>query len=59
MELLEGDIIERNGVRYRVIRGGMLVLLDEPLIKRFEDNTAEMTSGVRRALAGMQNETIT
>ena len=60
MKLQEGDIIERNGLRYRVAHGGLLVLMGEPLLKRFDDNACEMTSGVRRALAEHTNhETVT
>lgn len=54
--LCVGDCIEVNGRRYCVSPSGSLVPEDEEVLaKRFDGSDGEMTSGVRRSLAGGGN----
>jgi hypothetical protein len=50
MKIQAGDIVERDGVKYRVGDGGELIRIEYPLAKRFAYDDCEMTSGVRRAM---------
>lgn len=50
MKIQPGDIVERDGVKYRVDEDGTLVAIGEVLTKRFDTGDGEMTSGVRRAM---------
>lgn len=50
MKIQPGDIVDRNGMKFRIGENGALIPVEELLAKRFENDDCEMTSGVRRAM---------